>query len=80
MACTDLLRSVNFPLTRLCVGCPVRDELSFPVELQQRLLAEAETKRQQADRVSNGPDVILSVHLDIQQLQPEIMTPSDSFR
>lgn len=53
--CRYLLCAVSFLLTKLgcaCVSFSVRDELSFPVELQQSLAAEAEIKRKQQARVS----------------------------
>lgn len=38
----------------MSISFAVRDELSFPVELQQSVAAEAEAKRQHQVRVSNS--------------------------
>lgn len=43
----------DIPADQASVWFSVRDELTFPVELQQSLAAEAEAKRQHQVRVSN---------------------------
>lgn len=43
----------GIPDDQASISFAVRDELSFPVELQQSLAAEAEAKRQHQVRVSN---------------------------
>lgn len=43
----------DLPAHQGSVWFSVRDELNFPVELQQSLAAEAEAKRQHQVRVSN---------------------------
>lgn len=47
----------DIPADQASVWFSVRDELSFPVELQQSLAAEAEAKRQHQVRVSNCTSV-----------------------